>query len=194
MVSAAKALLQQGVDLIPMVVNGQALIQLARNEMFGIAYDDFDDMIFIDHDVVVTPEDLMKLLSWDEPFVAGVVAKKTETEDYSIRVKNGNLSVYPNGLWEVDGVATGLLRLRRDAVEKLCDSSESYKDDKGVSQPRVCDVLVQDDGRIMSEDFVLCEKWKALGGKVMVDPSLTPGHFGIKCWESNALKWSNERQ
>lgn len=191
LVSAAKALLlQHGIDLIPMVVNGQALIQLARNEMLGVAYEGFDDIVFVDADVAVTPEDLVRLLSHDVPFVGAAVAKKIEGEDYSIRSKSGSVNV-EGDLWEVDGLATGLLRIRKDAIEKLCDSFGEYVDDKGIVQPNVCAVIVQDDGRILSEDFVLCERWKQLGGKVYVDPALKPGHFGTKCWESNAKDWAS---
>ena len=44
-------------------------------------------------------------------------------------------------------------------------------------------------GQLVSEDNIFCEKWRSLGGKVYMDPSMTCNHIGIKKYVSNFIEY-----
>jgi hypothetical protein len=44
-------------------------------------------------------------------------------------------------------------------------------------------------GELVSEDNVFCAKWKELGEKVYLDPTINLGHTGIKRWTGNFSEW-----
>ena len=48
----------------------------------------------------------------------------------------------------------------------------------------VFDIKIEN-GDLISEDFVLCNKWKSLGYKVWIDPTITCNHIGIKKYKGN---------
>ncbi len=83
-----------------------------------------------------------------------------------------------NGLCVVEGVGTGFVRLSRKAFMALWDSSEEYENE-GRKCRWIFDVCVVD-GKLVSEDNIMCEKLRRLGFKVHVDPSFTPTHIGMK--------------
>jgi hypothetical protein len=43
------------------------------------------------------------------------------------------------------------------------------------------------DGELVSEDNVFCRKWRGLGGKVWIDPSMTCNHIGVKKYSGSFM-------
>ena len=52
----------------------------------------------------------------------------------------------------------------------------------------VFDIKVEN-GELVSEDYVLCNKWKSLGYKVWLDPTITCNHIGTKKYIGNINKF-----
>jgi len=166
-----------------------ALVQRARNDIFKLAYDnDVDDLVFIDCDQDWQPEDFFKLLSHDVPIVAAPVIKKSDDPQYNVKLL-GNYIINEKGLVEVDGVGTGFMRIRKDAIKKMWSASSEYRErHKEDSSRMVFEVKVMN-GEIWAEDIVFCDKWIKLGGKVYIDPSINCGHSGEKRWVGNFSSW-----
>ena len=163
-----------------------ALVQRARNDIFKLAYDaKVDDLFFIDCDVDWQPADFFKMLEHDTEIVAAPIIKKSDmVHTYSVKL-TGDYETDDNGLISVNGAATGFMRIRSDAIQKMWDASEEYQERHKTEPSRmVFDVKVVD-GEIWSEDIIFCQKWRDMGGKVYIDPTVNCGHSGEKRWVSN---------
>jgi hypothetical protein len=84
---------------------------------------------------------------------------------------------------EVDLVGTGFLKISKKVAKAVWDISEEYKE--GNSLNKMAFEIKIIDGNIMSEDFVFCKKWKDLGGKIFIDPSIDPYHIGSASFKGN---------
>lgn len=182
--------LTKNINVVATYMSYDALVQRARNDIFKLAHDStIDDLVFIDCDVDWQPQDFFKLLDHDVDIVAAPVIKKTDiAETYSVKALNG-LKIEDNGLISVDGCATGFMRVRKPAVNKIWEASPEYTE-KHKSEPirMVFDVKVVD-GELISEDIIFCKNWIDMGGKIYIDPSINCGHSGEKRWVSNFSNW-----
>ena len=151
----------------------------------------YDDLFFIDSDVEWETDWFFNLLDRPEPIVGGALVKKTEKEGYTIKLIDKELKYSQDKkIIEVDGVGTGFLKVSRFALEKLWDASDEYQSE-GETHRMVFDIKVEN-GDLISEDFVLCNKWKNLGYKVWADPTITCNHIGIKKFKGNFKKYIKE--
>jgi hypothetical protein len=57
----------------------------------------------------------------------------------------------------------------------------------------IFDIKVEN-GDLISEDYILCKKWKSLGYKVWIDPSITINHIGVKKYEGNIMNFFKKNQ
>jgi hypothetical protein len=192
LIESAKIGLTKGINILPIYMSYDALIQRARNDIFQLAIDSkVDDLVFIDCDQDWDPSFLFQLLEHDVPFVGAPVVKKSDVEMYNVKSLKPLVSDEKTGLCEVDSIGTGFLRVRADALLQLWNASPEYKEPhKEVPSRMVFDVQIVD-GELWSEDVVFCQKWKKLGGKVMIDPAINPGHSGFKRWAGNFTEWYN---
>jgi hypothetical protein len=186
LLETAKIGLTKDINVSAVYMSYDALVQRARNDIFKLAYDSkVDDLVFIDCDVDWNPNDLFKLLEHDVDIVAAPIIKKSDQIlTYSVKL-TGDYEVQDNGLAEVDGCATGFMRIRREAIEKIWDDAPEYREQHKPEPIRmVFDVKVVD-GELWSEDIVFCERWLEIGGKVYIDPTINCGHSGEKRWIGN---------
>lgn len=139
-----------------------------------------DEMLIIDTDLKFDPSDLTKLLSHDVPFVSGLYTKKMPGMNFVAAALPGDTNPFAQDgrpvLREFARVAKGFLRLKREVFDIL--------------EPNRAVVIDPRDGGSMveywmclpgghSEDFELCDKWRELGGRVMVDVSIIVQHEGM---------------
>lgn len=181
--------LVNNINVIAVYMSYDALVQRARNDIIQMAHESkVDDLVFIDCDQDWNPADFFKLLSHDVPVVGAAVPKKSDVEQYNVRLL-GKWQVLDNGLAIVDGVGTGFLRLRKDAIEKIVDASDTYQQPhKNKPTPNVFEVKVEN-GELIGEDITFCNKWKKLGGEVYLDPTINVAHSGSKRWIGNFYDW-----
>lgn len=170
-----------------------SLIQRARNSLFKLAIDGgYDDLFFIDSDCEWEPEWFFRLLERPEPIVGGALVKKNdEIEGYTVKLLDKNLKWSEDKkIIEVDGVGTGFLKISRFALEKLWNMSDEYISE-GEKHRMVCDIKVEN-GDLISEDYILCNKWKSLGYKVWLDPTITLNHIGTKKYKGDFHSFINK--
>jgi len=162
-----------------------SLIQRARNDLFRMALEgQYDTLFFIDSDTEWEPEWFFRLLERPEPIVGGSLVKKSETEGYTVKITNKELKYSEDKkLLEVDGVGTGFLKVDRFALDKLWLMSEPYLHDNKDNR-MVFDIKIEN-GDLISEDYIMCSKWRSLGYKVWLDPTITCNHNGVKKYKGN---------
>lgn len=183
LVNTVRLLESNGIEVHPIYLAYDAMIQRARNNLFRLAMQgNFTDMVFIDSDMEWDPAWVMSLLAREEDVVGGTARKKTdEVELYAVKTHN----VVPNerGLIQAEGLGTGFVKLSRTAFEAAWNASPSYINE-GEECRMVCDVQVID-GELYSEDTFLFRKLRGLGFIPWLDPTMTCNHIGVKKYVGN---------
>lgn len=144
-----------------------------------------DALIFIDNDVGFEPESLVKLCKYDRDMVAGVYPCKQMETEYPVRVADGiDLQADADGLVEVVGLPTGFLKIKREVLDRM--SALEPRKFHGKGQIGIPNAVLFErtfvNGVRYSGDYGFCEKWKALGGKMYVDPEMRFTHSGTYEW------------
>ncbi len=178
--------------------NGDGRIIQVRNRIVAdFLYGGFSDLLMLDDDVGCAPGGLLRLLSHPVDVVAGVYRGRRDDEVYPMRwlEKDGTFFLEQDGhtgLIEVASVAAGFLRITRACAERM---TQYYGDgryqtpaaDGGIVW-RLFDDLPWDKGD-WGEDFAFCQRWRDIGGKVWVDPSLELCHIGSKPFAGCLQEW-----
>lgn len=185
LIDTVKESIEKGIHVHAIYTSYDSLVQRARNSLVKLALNGgYDDLFFIDSDVEWETEWFFNLLDRPEPIVGGALVKKTDKEGYTIKLLDKELKYSEDKkIIEVDGVGTGFLKISRFALEKLWAASDEYVSE-GETNRMIFDIKVVN-GDLISEDFVLCNKWKSLGYKVWADPTITCNHIGIKKFKGN---------
>lgn len=177
----------QDINVVPIYMSYDALVQRARNDLVHLTLNSSAEcLVFIDADQDWKPEDFFKLVLSEHDIVGAAIRKKSDIEHYNI----GPIldREREDGLLEVSSIGTGMLKLSRQVLEKIYESSEPYteaqynKERASVFETKIID------GELFSEDVVFCKKAKDLGFKIFVDPSIECGHTGPKRWIGSLLK------
>lgn len=185
LVQTIKASIEKNIYVHAIYTSYDSLVQRARNSLVKLAIaGNYDDLFFIDADTEWETEWFFNLLERPEPVVGGALVKKSETEGYTVKLLDKNLKYSKdNKLIEVDGVGTGFMKISRFALDKLWEISDEYTSE-GETHKMIFDIKVEN-GDLISEDYIFCNKWKALGYKVWLDPTITCNHIGIKKFKGN---------
>ena len=193
LVNTVKIAEKRDIAIQPIYTSYDSLVQRARNSLFKIALEgNFDDLFFIDSDCEWEPEWFFNLLDRPEPIIGGALVKKDDqTEGYTVKIIDTKLKYSQDRkLIEVDGVGTGFMKISKFALEKLWEISEPYMSE-GEEHRMVCDIKVEN-GDLISEGYVIANKWKGLGYKVWLDPTITLNHIGIKKFKGNFSNFINK--
>ena len=190
LVNTIKEAITRDIEIIPIWVSFDALIQRARNDTIKIAIDmDVDDLIFIDTDIEWSPDHFFKLLDYPHDVVGGTYRKKGDKEEYVLK----QLAITPPdpqyGLIEVDGLGTGFVKFSRNAINYLWDNSRSYLDPKDNQERRmVFDVIIHNQS-LMSEDIYAFKVLKDGGFGIYLDPTITCNHVGPYKFQGDFYSW-----
>lgn len=193
LVQTIKTSVGSGIDITPIWLSYDALIQRARNDLMAIMIEGgFDDIVFIDADIDWEPADFFKLLAHPVDVVGGTYRKKGDAELYVAKILDQTRSIDPQtGLYPADGLGTGFLRLSRKAVQYLWDNSEHYEEkEAGKVRRMIFEVLVKN-GDLWSEDITICQKLIEGGFNIWLDTTITCGHTGMKRYTGDFNAWFN---
>lgn len=158
---------------------------------------DYRAMMFIDADIVFTPEDVGKIWSLDVPFGVGVYPMKKKGSGYAAWINDKlvkDLSIYKTPI-EVDYAGTGFMLIRRNVFYEMAEAYPSLKRQEAkvdgdvlkktwniwnfFGQMPSTSVWAENDPPIeLSEDYAFCKRYKDMGGKIVMDPSVRLKHVG----------------
>lgn len=184
---------QHGVEMTLETICGCSVVSRARNLLVGSFLDtDCTNMLFIDSDMTITPEDILRLLAWssDKNIVAGIAsARKKQTTYYSMldQDADGCLAMDRMGLVRAKRVGTGFMMIQRQVLETLRDKHPEWRyydasADKHLHS--IFDFKSTPEGYI-GEDYLLCDRARELGFEVWIDPTIKIGHLGAMEYEGN---------
>lgn len=193
LIATVKEAEKKGIFVHAIYTSYDSLVQRARNSLVKLALDGgYTDLFFIDSDTEWEPEWFFRLLERPEPVVGGALIKKTDNEGYTVKLLDKKLKFSEDKkLIQADGVGTGFMKVSRFALEKLWEVSDEYTSE-GEKHRMVFDIKVEN-GDLISEDYVLCNKWQKLGYKVWLDPTITCNHIGIKKFKGDLNKFLDKQ-
>ena len=173
---------------------GNTLVADARNKLVAtFLASAATDLVFIDADLSWQPEDFARLVTHPHPVVAGVYQRKSRAKiDFAVKFGPA-ITRDAEGLMEVERVGTGFLRLRRDCLLAMIAANPGLKL-RNPARPgdpnfyALFDTTLVD-GQFIGEDFSFCDRWRALGGKVLIDPSIALAHHGAAVYDEPLMKY-----
>ena len=171
-------------------VLGNSVLPMSRNSLVAKAMaHDADKLIFIDDDVSWNSEDFQKLVLHDVKICAGVYQKRPydprAPAEFAVSAFPGGLQADHRGLVEVDGAATGFLRIDREVFETMKPSCVKLWDSRtheGKEMEELYEYFsygkMLKEGRTAfeGEDYNFCRKARAHGYKTFIDPTMQLGH------------------
>ena len=168
-------------------VRGYSAIDAARNQMATDALaQGFDELIWIDSDVVFRPDDVDRLRAHGLPFVCGLYSKKSRRE-FAATFLPGTRQRPVRRRGRADRGPVLRVRVRLHPQGRCTEaSSETLR--LPTCNQRFGSLLVPyfaplavNDGEgdwYLSEDYAFCERARQAGFKVMADTSIRLWHVG----------------
>lgn len=183
-----ESLLTAGLKHDWLVTTNESLVTRARNTQASTFWlrTDYEALLFIDGDIDFTPDDVAKLWNLGEDVACAAYAMKREAGGVTAW-KDGRLVdlddfVEPT---PVDYAGTGFLMIRRAAFARLAKAHPELRHMEGNGEVwGFFSTFITDDADwkerfFVSEDYAFCERWRALGGKIWLEPSIRLGHWGV---------------
>lgn len=150
-------------------------VETARNDIVGRlltdhAFDSITHLLWIDDDMVFTPNAARRLLAHDLPIVGGLCHGRRAPHYAPILIHYKDdvpyyQHDYPQGLVEVDATGGAFLLVKREVYEAI---------EKAFPKPGEGPFTDQGKG----EDVAFCQRARDCGYKVFVDTTLEIGHIG----------------
>ena len=197
LMNTIKMAIERDIEIIPMWVSFDALLQRARNDTIHVALESgVDDLVWIDSDIEWQPEQFFKLLDYPVDVVGGTYRKKGDREEYVVRQLQKKTRDPVTKLLEVDGLGTGFVKFSRVAMQHLWDVSKPYMDPKDDKERRmIFDVVIQNIAgvdQMVSEDIHAFNKLKDGGFQIWLDQEITCNHIGPYKFTGDFEKWYNK--
>jgi hypothetical protein len=199
-----------GDSLIPRTRNSIVAEFLASKEFTHLLWIDADigfspmsiyRLLMIDIDVVAGVYPLKKIVWPEEGLPQGMTEDEFRAHQtrYPFNpVAGGDSTITEYGFMEVHDAPTGLMCIKREALERMARNYPGlrYVPDAmlGVAEKdretadyhyRFFDVMTEESGRYLSEDYAFCRRWQNIGGKVFVDVESKLSHHGSHIFEGD---------
>jgi hypothetical protein len=184
-----------GIDVQIGSICGCSVVSRARNLLVRDFLDSkCTELLFIDSDINFEPEAIIRLMAWGSDAEKGIVAAVPRTRDTNKTYiadldldESSQLTMNGMGLVRAQRVATAFMWVQRGVFEKLAAENPdwTYFDKRaGKDLSAVFDFKVTREGYI-GEDFLFCDRARAAGYEVWIDPTITLGHMGVQEYVGN---------
>jgi len=185
---------QLGIEWTIETMTNESLITRARNTLTAkfLQNKDSTHLMFIDADIGWEPWHLLVLLNRDVDIIGGLYPMKSIPIKWCVNGFEG-AEQGPDGLQEVTKTGTGFLLIKRHVFEKLKShpAVKPFNNDIGLPAELNADMKTYFDtavreNRYYSEDWMFCENWRDIGGKVWVDKRVLLRHVGTYVFDQGA--------
>lgn len=201
---------QRNVSLGFLLQSGDALITRARQTIVSHFLETLEatHLLFIDADIGFEPEQVFRLLEFNQDFTAaaypikkinwnlipaaiqaGRAPLESATLSYVVDVDPGERLITRNGFVKARYAGTGFMMIRRSALLAMIEhypelryTREHKADDPLLDSPwrsALFNCLIdQSTGTYLSEDYSFCRRWTDMGGEIWVDYKSRLNHVG----------------
>jgi hypothetical protein len=184
--------LSLGVSVFLSDMSNCSIITMARNSLVNeFLKTDAQDMLFIDSDVIVTPDDVLRLLAQHtgRDVTAGMYPRRASDKRFFLDMhydEKGNLE-FDGSLMKVNRVGTGFMMISRNIIEKMIAEHPEWQyenKDGNSTVAAVFDFAVKD-GKFVGEDYLFCDRVREHGGSVWIDVDISLPHIGTEAFTNN---------
>lgn len=136
------------------------------------------------------PEDVLRLMGYKLDFVAVAGPRKVHPPSFAVTSQDDLGNPLPirvdatTGLLEVTGVGMAFVLISKHCAERMCQHyadltyvTADGREVVGVFMPAIIN------RRRRSEDFMFCQRLRAIGVRIMVDADISLQHYGSYVWE-----------
>jgi len=186
-----------------------SLITRGRNTLVTTFLDNptATHMMFIDADIGFTPDQVERMLDFEEPVTAGAYPLKILHYDQAVIDRNqagegldtaqlryvgapceGANREERDGFVTADFAGTGFMLIKRSALEQMMAAYPETRyiathnratPNPSPNQYALFDCIIEKEtGHYLSEDYTFCKRWRAIGGKVWLDTQSRLMHIG----------------
>jgi hypothetical protein len=164
----------------------ESLVTRARNNLMAkmMTNQAATHFMFIDADIRFQPESILQMMACDKDVIGGLYPKKALPVNYVINLKRE--TKVQGDIFTVDTMGTGFLMFKKDVYVQLCAAHPEckYVDDVGLGKQyeptmySIFDVAIDEKGHYLSEDWLFCRRWSALGGEIWAHGKVLLNHIG----------------
>lgn len=180
---------QAGIPLATVFLRGESDVQQARNRcMAHFLASDCSHLLFVDADIGFSVDAVLRLMAHNQPVVGASYAKKAPGEtQFAVSIFPSG-EVTPAGLVEVNGLPGGFLMIQRNAAERMAGAYAALAYEPKDGDPsadgwrgHLINLFGEElsDRTRWSEDIAFCRRWRAIGGRVWLDPHILLEHWGM---------------
>jgi len=164
----------------------ESLVTRARNNLMAkmMTNAQATHFMFIDADIRFEPDAILKMMACDKDVIGGLYPKKALPVNYVINLQPQ--TKVQGDIFTVDTMGTGFLLFKRHVYEKLIAAHPEckYVDDVGLGKQyepmmySIFDCKIDERGHYLSEDWLFCRRWAALGGEIWAHGKVLLNHIG----------------
>lgn len=175
-------------------------IVIARTRLFGaFLRSTATHMFFVDSDQAWAVQDFVKFLMADRDFIAAAGVRKVHPPSFAVNVSDDFGKPTPmhvdaeRGYMEVTGVGMAFVCITRACAERMVEAYAdlTFNAAEGREETALFLPMIFNK-RYMSEDFAFVHRWRAIGGKAWVDPTVDLRHVGSYVWSGAWLSQLSE--
>ncbi len=182
-------------------VPGESLISRARNTQVKVFLESGADYLwFMDADMNWSAPDIVRMMAHDKDIVAAAGMRKAWPATFCVNPEGPPVNVdQETGLIKVREVGCGCMIISRRAIEAMMKAygPTLIYTDLGSGQKIVAlfDTSHQpgpvplETGLYWSEDYTFCQRARAIGLSVWVDPHISLGHIGRQEFKGALFDW-----
>lgn len=181
---------QLGVAITLGDVSNCSIITMARNTLVHeFMKTDCTEMLFIDADVIATPDDVLRLMaqSADKDITAGAYPRRAKDKMFFADLYHdakGDLE-FDGSLMRVKRVGTGFMLIQRHVIEAMIEAHPEWMYDfKGSQVCALFDFAIKD-GNYVGEDYLFCDRARELGFTAHIDVDISLPHVGTETFEND---------
>ena len=164
----------------------ESLITRGRNNLMAkmMSNTAATHFMFIDADIRFQPDSILSMIAYDKDVIGGLYPKKSLPVNYVINLKAE--TKIQGDIFTVDTMGTGFLLFKRDVYSKLISAHPEckYVDDVGLGKQfepmmySIFDCKIDERGHYLSEDWLFCRRWQAIGGEIWAHSKVLLNHVG----------------
>jgi len=164
----------------------ESLVTRARNNLMAkmMTNEQATHFMFIDADIRFQPESILQMMACDKDVIGGLYPKKALPVNYVINLRRE--TKVQGDIFTVDTMGTGFLLFKKEVYVKLCAAhpETKYVDDVGLGKQyeptmySIFDCEIDEKGHYLSEDWLFCRRWSAIGGEIWAHGKVLLNHIG----------------
>ena len=178
---------RHGAKLYLTQISGCSLITKARNALVAdFLASDATDLLFIDSDIIFKSDDILRLLalSGNKDITAGAYPRRAKDKKFftDIYLDEQNQIEFRDGMLRVDRIGTGFMLIRRHVLETMKANHPEwgyYNNVNDRTDYALFDFELKN-GEYYGEDYTFCNRAKADGFSIYLDPEINLPHIGTE--------------